>query len=581
MDAGKAARIGRAGGWWESFWSWSGGLAFAAAVGHVFCNRLAWREIPLQTDTGMWAYIAGRILEGAIPYRDLWESKPPGIYYLFALVEWVFGTGGDTALLWLDAVISLAVIGITYTIARGAAGRCAASLAMLPLSLVFCHRELADWGCNVEKFAALLEIAAISIACADLDGRAGRGRWLLAGMLSGSACLFKQTGVIALLALAANLGWAIGRQRDGNALAARRLGMLLLGAGLVAAGTTIAILMLGAWRAFWEQVVIYDLLRVGSARAERGRILTAEHWDYALAQFQRAAILLLPAGACLLHRATSCAWGRPESAGMSATPPPSLMPVCALHCVLIAVLFAVAPHGYGHYLLQGAPTAAILAAWHVEKALRSPHRPAAAFWLALLMGTGAMWLGDHLRFTFRPEYEFRQAYGQRRQRMDAIVAAIRERTAPGQVVMLWPPDYAISYYTQRRTPLEASNADVLFKGKGYRLSPRPEVLLEQLRRSPPDVIVDITGVRAFRTASGEFEVELEAPYSLLMKLAEAENSPDDRILRPFKQWIRSSFGGQVWAGGVVFYWRDRPPRPAADLLAEIAGGQGVTTSSKS
>ena len=78
-------------------------LAFAGcAVLHVLLSRLSWLGIPLQTDTGMWAYLGGRILDGALPYRDLWESKPPGIYYTFALVEWLSGIGRDGPLFWLD-----------------------------------------------------------------------------------------------------------------------------------------------------------------------------------------------------------------------------------------------------------------------------------------------------------------------------------------------------------------------------------------------------------------------------------------------------------------------------------------------
>ena len=74
------------------------------ALVQVIATRLSWVGIPLQTDTGIWAYIGGRILDGALPYRDLWESKPPGIFYLFALVERLFGIGRDGPLLWLDAL---------------------------------------------------------------------------------------------------------------------------------------------------------------------------------------------------------------------------------------------------------------------------------------------------------------------------------------------------------------------------------------------------------------------------------------------------------------------------------------------
>ncbi|MCK5535045.1 hypothetical protein KAI68_08005, partial [bacterium] len=35
-------------------------------------------------DAGSFAYIGEQILEGKILYKDIWSSKPPGVYYLNA-----------------------------------------------------------------------------------------------------------------------------------------------------------------------------------------------------------------------------------------------------------------------------------------------------------------------------------------------------------------------------------------------------------------------------------------------------------------------------------------------------------------
>ena len=32
-------------------------------------------------DSGVFLYIGDRILNGEIPYRDVWDHKPPAIYY--------------------------------------------------------------------------------------------------------------------------------------------------------------------------------------------------------------------------------------------------------------------------------------------------------------------------------------------------------------------------------------------------------------------------------------------------------------------------------------------------------------------
>lgn len=46
---------------------------------------------PFGRDQGIFATIASGLLEGKIPYRDLWDHKPPGIYFLYALAFKVLG----------------------------------------------------------------------------------------------------------------------------------------------------------------------------------------------------------------------------------------------------------------------------------------------------------------------------------------------------------------------------------------------------------------------------------------------------------------------------------------------------------
>src|ERR1700752_467594 len=88
----------------------------ALALAHVVATRLSWADIPLQTDTGMWAYMGGRLLDGAGLYRDLWDSKPPGIFYAFAVNEWLFGVGQDRSLLWMDALLTVAICALTWRV---------------------------------------------------------------------------------------------------------------------------------------------------------------------------------------------------------------------------------------------------------------------------------------------------------------------------------------------------------------------------------------------------------------------------------------------------------------------------------
>jgi len=565
------------------------GLA-ALALLHVLLTRLSWAGIPLQTDTGMWAYIGSRLLEGARLYADLWESKPPGIYYTFAAVLWLFGKGSVTAFLWLDAVLSVAVMLVTYRLARRFSPAPAAAGAVCLLSIVFCHRVLADWGDNVEKFTALFETSALVLLIGAPGGRRSIARLLMAGVCCGLAATFKQTGVAFLLA--ATLTW-IGvrsRRRAWPDVWKGAIAGLWIGAAMVW-------IPLGAWMihagildGFWDQVVRFDLGRVATSGSERSRLLIAEHWHDVAAGLKLVALLFGPAliaaawwaGSLSLSARNPTGSGAPVAGAPSlpgvgdGSPVPRRLILC--YAAMVTAPFLIAPYGFGHYLLQAAPVAAVMTAWLFDQVFSPPPAPASgvsnrdptmtvsrsvARWLTIaILISGLVPLGDHFVFTMDGDSRFRRTYTVLGERLVALTEVVTRSTEPGQRVMLWPPDAAASFYAQRRTPLEWSNADVIFKQWLPRLSLGMPALMERLQTHPPDVIVDWTRIR-IRSASAETGGEpflLTSPegFSLLEPPNDAHPRPEGRALAPFKRWLRANYGGQRRDGPAVLFFRGRP-----------------------
>ncbi len=63
---------------WEGLLALIGSLAVllpASPMNMPYVNR----------DSGVFLYIGSRLLQGAVPYRDIWDHKPPLIYFLNAL----------------------------------------------------------------------------------------------------------------------------------------------------------------------------------------------------------------------------------------------------------------------------------------------------------------------------------------------------------------------------------------------------------------------------------------------------------------------------------------------------------------
>lgn len=63
-----------------------------------------YREIP-ERDSGVFLYFGEQILNGKIPYRDMWDHKPPAIYYIDAIG--LFIGNGSLWGVWLLEFISL------------------------------------------------------------------------------------------------------------------------------------------------------------------------------------------------------------------------------------------------------------------------------------------------------------------------------------------------------------------------------------------------------------------------------------------------------------------------------------------
>ncbi len=546
------------------------------AVVHVILNRLAWSGVPLQTDSGIWAYMGWRMLDGAVLYRDLWDNKPPGLFLVFEFVQWLFGSGRDGSLLWMDAVVTVIVGAISYATARRFASPVAAAGAMAMLSVVLCHRVLADWGDNAEKFTAVFEIAGCLVAVRILQRGHGLRWWLFVGICGGAAATFKQTGVVMLIAATLTHAVQIAWRRQSLRHGAAAVGIMLFGAFVVWAPLVAWMHQAGSLDGFWRQAVMYDFNRASALQGEQGRLLAAEHWASVIRQLLLGFILFAPAFLGAVQVALRfLPRGNPnERESVSATHHPSQGPalmLVVLYAALAGAIFVAAPSGYGHYLLQAAPPAAVLAAWSLSGAgAIGPKRrfPLAA---CCLLALGLRPLGDHLRFTLDPGCAAREAYRAIARRTAGLVEAAREHSRPEQEVMIWPTDHAVSYYAQRVTPLEVGHSIDIFRGRIQLLDPPLPELLAHVRQNPPALIVDWSDLAWMREPGTD---EPDALFPAVREAWSLVDPPDDvhaiadaRRLAPFKRWVRENYGGQVRIGDVcTLYFHGRSWREWEDYL---------------
>ncbi len=141
-------------------------------------------------DQGIYAAVAEGIVDGRMPYRDVWDFKPPGIFLIFALAQALFG---KTML----GVRILEVTGLIATVfafqrlggaltGRRSVGLIAAAVA------AHVHAQLEFWHtAQPETFGGYLTVWALALTVTHVAGPRRWRRYAVVGVLFGVAFLFK------------------------------------------------------------------------------------------------------------------------------------------------------------------------------------------------------------------------------------------------------------------------------------------------------------------------------------------------------------------------------------------------------
>lgn len=198
---------------------------------------------PYGRDQGMFAYAGRLVLGGAVPFRDFWDTKPPAIYYVYALAECLFGPS-MRAIRLLDIAWQGATAAALFAVARRISGRrrigCAAALLY---ALSYASR---GWW-NTAQPDDFLNLPLALAVFLSLRARArgpSPGLLFAAGALAGVAFWFRYP-MGAMAAACAATAWR-GSLRESRGEIAAAFG----GFALVAGGYAAFLAAEGAWAEF-------------------------------------------------------------------------------------------------------------------------------------------------------------------------------------------------------------------------------------------------------------------------------------------------------------------------------------------
>src|SRR5712692_5155934 len=204
---------------------------------------------PIGRDQATYCVIGQGLLRGQQLYRDLWDNKPPGIFWLYALVVKVFGP-----VMWgvglLDILWLLVISYFIFRFANRYLGTAAAFIAVL---------VNAAWHCRVGYVnAAQPENFLMLFVFAGYFSVSGEGRWSAARQFAAGLCLgaafwlkYNALAFFPLLAVVPYVDWSglDARPRRVRLLIPWRSWCKRIGALLAGFSTTVALVLCYFWLA--------------------------------------------------------------------------------------------------------------------------------------------------------------------------------------------------------------------------------------------------------------------------------------------------------------------------------------------
>ena len=215
---------------------------------------------PFERDQGAYATIASGWLEGALPYRDLWDNKGPLLFLWYAAsFKWL----GESIV--APRVLAAAAAGLSvpfvWATTRTLFGRREAALAAGLFALSFANVYL-QVTANAEVFMLLPLTAGL---WAFAVGARGGGLWwfLVAGALTSLAVLTRQSALWAFVGYGAWLGMLFVREPKERRHQALAMVALALGGVLAATPFAVYFAAHGALYELWHAMFAFNLQWAG------------------------------------------------------------------------------------------------------------------------------------------------------------------------------------------------------------------------------------------------------------------------------------------------------------------------------
>lgn len=150
-------------------------------------------------DAAFFAYVGEKWLEGSIPYVDIWDIKPPGIFFVNAFVFWL-GLNSFTVLAVIEGIFIIGCITTIYAIMRQFGAPVHSIFLATTACAVMANLEYFNGHGNLTEIYVLWPTALSMLMFARALPDFRSGQLILAGFFAGIATSFKLIGLAPFLA---------------------------------------------------------------------------------------------------------------------------------------------------------------------------------------------------------------------------------------------------------------------------------------------------------------------------------------------------------------------------------------------
>lgn len=421
-------------------------------------------------DSGVFLYVGWRILKGELPYRDVWDHKPPVIFYLDALGLGL--TGGSRWGVWLVEFVALLIAAfVGYKIVRKFFGVFPAVLGtfLWLLTLVF----VIHGGNLTTEYTLPLQFVALWLAQgAFRDTPFSLWRWFAIGFLGGIAFFTKQTAVGVWVAMALFLIVWRGKHHQVKRLLTESL--FFLGGFVAVVAFWVAFFALqGSVGAFWSAAFEYNFVYASVSLSRRLHALLK-------GPAPLAAVGLLPlaeigygiGGLLLIYQREMVRDALP------------LIGIGLLDFPIEFVLASLSGRTYDHYYMVTLPVLYLFASLTFWVLLVFLGKISTLVPPLFVLSVGGMFLISSLHL-YRGYARWFDYVNQQR----PVVETIKLKTSPGDKILLWGAETTINFFTQRVSPSRFVYQYPLYT-KGHVTEEMVVEFLDDLIRHPPRLIID-------------------------------------------------------------------------------------------